>query len=192
MTFGSLVTQYKITAPVLDAWAAVLQAVPTARLLLGNTELDSACNRDYVAARFKQRGIDAARIEFRGRADHRTFVEYYNAIDIALDAFPYNGGTTTMEAIWQGLPVITFDGDRWASRTSASILAGTPLTQFVATDVEGYVQTAINLASDPYVAERLRSLRHSMRGLLMDCPACDTQALANAMEALYREIAVGD
>lgn len=192
VTFGSLATQYKITAPVLDAWAAILRAVGTARLLLGNAELDSACNRDYLAERFTQRGIDAARIEFRGPADHRTFLEYYNLIDVALDTFPYNGGTTTMEAIWQGLPVITFDGDRWASRTSASILAGTHLTEFVANEVEGYVQTAIALAGDPSVADRLRGLRHSMRETLVDCPACDTQALAKAMEALYREIAVGD
>lgn len=191
VTFGSLTTQYKITAGVLDAWAAILEAVPTARLLLGNAELDSACNRDYVAERFARRRIGAARIEFRGRADHREFLEYYNAIDIALDAFPYNGGTTTMEAIWQGLPVIAFDGDRWASRTSASILSGTHLMEFVARDMEGYVQTAIALASDPGVANRLHSLRHSMRESLIECPACDTRALAKAMETLYREIAVG-
>jgi predicted O-linked N-acetylglucosamine transferase (SPINDLY family) len=165
-----------------------LRFVPNSRLLLGNVELDSACNRDYVAQRFSQRGIAADRIEFRGRADHRTFLEYYNAFDVALDAFPYNGGTTTMEAIWQGLPVITYIGDRWASRTSASILAGTRMTEFVATSVDGYVRTAVDLACDPQVAERLRSLRHSMRDSLDECPSCDTWALARAMEALYQQI----
>lgn len=192
VTFGSLVTQYKITAPVLDAWSTILHAVPTAKMLLGNADLDSPSNRDYVAESFQRRGIDAARIEFRGRADHRTFLEYYNAIDIALDAFPYNGGTTTMEAIWQGVPVITFDGDRWAARTSASILAGTHLMKFVASDVDGYAQTAIAQASASNVGQRLRSMRQTMRESLVDCPACDTQSLARAMEALYLEIAVSD
>lgn len=189
VTFGSLVTQYKITAPVLDAWAAILRAVPSACLLLGNADLDSACNRDFVRKRFEARGIDTTRIEYRGRAEHRAFLEYYNAIDVALDAFPYNGGTTTMEAIWQGLPVITFDGDRWASRTSASILAGTHLNEFVSADAAGYVQTAISLANDANIADRLQRLRHSMRAELVDCPACDTAGLARAMESLYRQIA---
>ena len=192
VTFGSLAPQYKLTAPVLDAWAVILQTVPTARLLLGNTALDSACNRDYVADRFTQRGIDATRLELRGHADHRTFLEYYNAIDIALDTFPYNGGTTTMEAIWQGVPVVTFDGDRWASRTSASILARTHLAGFVAADVQGYVRIAVELANDPIVADRLRRLRISMRELLADSAVCDTRALARAMESLYREMAVRD
>lgn len=192
VTFGSLATQYKLTAPVLDAWAMILQAVPTARLLLGNTALDSTCNRDYVFERFTQRGIDTTRLELRGRADHRTFLKYYNEIDIALDTFPYNGGTTTMEAIWQGVPVVTFDGDRWASRTSASILAGTYLTEFVAADVQGYVRIAVDLANDPVVADRLRSQRISMRELLSGSAACDTRALARAMESLYREMVASD
>ncbi len=163
ITFGSLAPLYKMVAPVLDAWAAILRMIPTVRLLLGNTALDSACNRDHVAQRFLTRGIDSARIEFRGCADHRSFLEYYNAIDIALDTFPYNGGTTTMEAIWQGVPVVTYDGDRWASRTSASILTGTTCAEFVAADVESYIQSAITLASDPKIAQRLRTLRHSLR-----------------------------
>ena len=192
VTFGSLATQYKLTAPVLDAWAEILQTVPTARLLLGNSALDSACNRDYVVERFTQRGINATRLELRGRADHRMFLEYYDAIDIALDTFPYNGGTTTMEAIWQGVPMVTFDGDRWASRTSASILARTHLAGFVAADVQGYVRIAVDLTNDPIVSDRLRSLRISMRELLAGSAACDTQALAKAMESLYRKMAVRD
>ncbi len=189
ITFGSLAPLYKMVAPVLDAWGAILQAVGTARLLLANTALDSACNRDYVATRLSTRGIEPARVEFRGRADHRAFLEYYNEIDIALDTFPYNGGTTTMEAIWQGVPVVTFVGDRWVSRTSASIVTGTPCAEFVAADEASYVQTAVALADDPRIAQRLQRLRHTMRASLSDCAVCDTRAFAKAMEALYRKIA---
>ncbi len=187
ITFGCLATQYKISAPVLDAWATILHAVPTSRLLVGNVMLGSVCNRDYLAAQFESRGIERGRVEFRGRAEHRVFLEYYNAIDIALDTFPYNGGTTTMEALWQGVPVVTFAGDRWASRTSASLMRGSPCGSFVAADLAGYQQVAIRLASDPDVGARLQVLRRSLRQALLSCPVCNTESFARAMELLYRD-----
>ena len=185
ITFGSLCSQYKITRPVLDAWTEILRNVATARLILGNASLSSACNRDYVREEFVERGIDAERLKFLGKAPHREFLGYYDSMDIALDAFPYNGGTTTMEAIWQGVPVITFHGDRWASRTSASILAGTHLAQFVASNVDGYIASAIELGNAPDVRDQLRQLRTSSREELLRSPACNTTALARAMEDLY-------
>ncbi len=127
LTFGSLVSQYKITPPVLDAWAEILRRTDGTRLLLANTALRSIHNRSYVLERFTERGVDAERLILEGPAEHFAYLEKYNRIDVALDAFPYNGGTTTMEAIWQGVPVLTFAGDRWASRTSQSLLHETPL-----------------------------------------------------------------
>lgn len=190
VTFGSLVTMYKLTAPVIGAWSEILRAVPESRLLLANAELDSRVNQEFLASRFADCGVDISQIEFRGPAEHRAFLEYYNAIDVALDAFPYNGGTTTMEAIWQGLPVLTFRGDRWASRTSASILAGTHLENFVADGREGYIDSAVSLARTSDLASHLSDLRHSMRSLLVDSPACDTTSLARAMESLFLEVAI--
>lgn len=189
VTFGSLISQYKLTNPVLDAWADILNAVPESRLLLGNVALDSECNREHLQKRLADRGVEPDRIEFRGRATHREFLEYYNSMDIALDAFPYNGGTTTMEAVWQGVPVVTFSGDRWASRTSASILADTHLSDFVAADYDGYISTAVHLASAPDLQSRLTQLRCSMREKLLQSSVCDTPSLATAMETLFQQLA---
>ena len=112
-----------------------------ARLLLANRALKSVHNRSYVADQFSRRGVDTGRIMLCGPAEHLRFLQYYHRVDVALDAFPYNGGTTTMEAIWQGVPVLTFAGDRWSSRTSQSLLRRTHLEEFVAEDIEGMVES---------------------------------------------------
>ena len=96
------------------------------------------------------------RIAKRGRAEHFDFLRAYDRIDIALDTFPYNGGTTTMEALWQGVPVLAFDGDRWAARTSRSLLLAAGLQDWVMPNVESYVQHAITLATDPATPARWR------------------------------------
>jgi predicted O-linked N-acetylglucosamine transferase (SPINDLY family) len=184
LTFGSLVSQYKITPPVLDAWAEILRRTDGTRLLLANTALRSIHNRQYVLDRFTERGIDADRVLLEGPADHYAFLQKYDRIDVALDAFPYNGGTTTMEAIWQGVPVLTFAGDRWASRTSPSLLHDTHLAAFVAKDVRDYVERATQLAQDSTTPRMLAELRRQMRDVLQNSTVCNTRELAQAMERL--------
>ena len=185
LTFGSLASQYKITPAVLDAWADILKRADGSRLLLANPALKSIHNRQYVANQFTQRGVDTNRITLCGPADHLTFLKYYDRIDVALDPFPYNGGTTTMEAIWQGVPVLTYDGDRWASRTSQSLLRRTHLNGFVADAVERMVDLAAHVARSPDTPKHLESLRSHMRPCLQTSPACDTAGLARAMEQFY-------
>ena len=121
-------------------------------------------------------------------AHHITFLRYYERIDVALDAFPYNGGATTMEAIWQGVPVLIFDGDRWASRTSQTLLRRTHLKEFVAGDVEGMIALAVRIAHSPHTAQRLADLRRHMRKNLCASPACDVLGLARAMEQFYATV----
>jgi predicted O-linked N-acetylglucosamine transferase (SPINDLY family) len=191
LTFGSLVSQYKITPGVIDAWAEILRGARHARLLLANSALKSPHNARYVLDLFAARGIDPQRVAIRPPAEHYRFLSYYDETDIALDAFPYNGGTTTMEALWQGVPVLTFDGDRWASRTSASILGNTHLRAFVASDRADYVRKAIELATSPDTPARLAELRTGMRRRLASCSACDGRSLAGNMEALYRGMVAG-
>jgi len=123
-----------------------------------------------------------------GPAEHYRYLQYYDQIDVALDAFPYNGGTTTKEALWQGVPVLTFDGDRWASRTSQTIIRRTPLCEFVASDLSHYVELAVGLAASNKTPEKLRTLRPRMRELLLQSVACDTRRLAGAMEVIYEEV----
>jgi predicted O-linked N-acetylglucosamine transferase (SPINDLY family) len=182
ITFGCLAPQYKITSQVIAAWCRILQQTQGTSLILKNSALGSPSVRQFVHGLFAQNDISPGRIRLEGPADHYQFLQTYDEIDVALDTFPYNGGTTTTEAIWQGVPVVAFSGDRWASRISASILRAGNLGQFVAKDLEDYVSLAIPLANSP---ETLNELRHNMREKLRASPVCDTAAFARNMEQLY-------
>lgn len=182
ITFGSLSAGYKITGPTVALWAAVLRACPGARLLLANRLLDRPGNRDALLARFAAEGIGAERLLLRGGAPHEEYLRLYDEVDIALDTIPYAGGTTTVEALWQGVPFVTLAGDRWASRTSRSVLMAAGFGDWVATDAEGFVALAARLAADPAaLAER----RAAQRRLLAASPAADPSALCRELEALY-------
>jgi len=185
VTFGSLISQYKITEHVIDAWCQILNSSPGSHLLIRNAALGKRSNQQFLRSQFVSRGIADERISLEGPAPHFEFLETYNRIDIALDAFPYNGGTTTIEAIWQGVPVVTYWGDRWVSRTSATLLLATSLDELLAKDLPGYIHLATRLASDP---QKLQTMRQTMRDRVLESKACDTVSFARSMEKLYREI----
>jgi protein O-GlcNAc transferase len=185
LTFGCLAPQYKITEQVIEAWTRILHGSPGSRLVLKNVVLRSPENRIFLQEAFGRLGVLPERLELEGPAEHYAFLEKYAAIDIALDTFPYNGGTTTMEALWQGVPVLTFAGDRWAARISASLLRSTGLSEFVTTDLEDYIRRAAELAQHPDTPRRLAELRRGMRERLSRAPVCDTTAFAAAMERIY-------
>lgn len=185
VTFGSLISQYKITEKVIRSWCKILKATPDSRLLLRNASLGKDTNRRYLLSQFVKRGIPAGRLTMLGPAAHYEFLETYSDIDIALDAFPYNGGTTTTEAIWQGVPVVTYWGNRWVSRTSATLLRSAGLGDLVARDVLAYVHTAVQLANDP---QKLKAMRETMREKLLASDVCDTRAFARSMERIYLDI----
>jgi predicted O-linked N-acetylglucosamine transferase (SPINDLY family) len=188
LTFGSLASQYKITEPVVSAWSAILRGAPEARLLLKNRALDDASTRSFVLRRFVRNGVAPSRIVLEGSAEHTAFLRAYARVDIALDPFPYSGGTTTMEALWQGVPVLTHDGDRWASRTSRSLLLAAGLDEWCTPDLRSYIERAVALAQAPDTPRRLSTLRRSLRARLRDSPACDSAGLARSLEGLYRQI----
>ncbi|MEM9827099.1 MAG: hypothetical protein AAF958_10950 [Planctomycetota bacterium] len=183
VTFGSLVSLYKIHAGLLDSWAKILSRCPGSQLVLGNADLDSPTTRQMIIDHFVNHGIEADRILLRGRAKHYDFLKYYDEIDIALDSFPYNGGTTTTEAIWQGVPVVTFDGDRWASRTSASLLYQTHLKNWIADSLGNSIEHAVQMATRRDRNDYLREMRHTMRDRLLESPVCDALAFTRAMES---------
>jgi predicted O-linked N-acetylglucosamine transferase (SPINDLY family) len=188
ITFGSLCSRYKITPDVIRVWSEILRRCGESRLLLRNADLDNESEQAYLLAQFERHGIARSRVELVGRAEHFEFIETYSRVDIALDTFPYNGGTTTTEAIWQGVPVVAFAGNTWASRTSATILREGDLGDWVAEDLDGYIELAAGWGRDPDAARRLAELRESLRERLRGSSACDTGAFARAMESLYREI----
>ena len=185
MTFGSLTSQYKITNEVVATWSRILQHCPNSSLLLKNKHLKLRATQQFVHNLFATHGVAPERILFEGPEDHYEFLKVYDRIDIALDPFPYNGGTTTTEAIWQGVPVLTFHGDRWASRTSASILRAGGLEEFVARDLEDYVALAVRWGSSAGGRERLGELRRTMRARLSASAVCDTARFARNMEQIY-------
>ena len=184
-TLGCLGSAYKQTRETLDAWAAILRAVPAARLHVANPNLGEGSNRADLLGRLAARGIAEYRVTLAGPAEHFEFLRGYGGIDIALDTFPYNGGTTTTEALWQGVPVLTTEGDRWAGRTSRSLLLAAGLGDWVARDLAGFVATAIALLNDPATPARLATLRGTMRERLLASPACDSSGLCAALEAIY-------
>jgi predicted O-linked N-acetylglucosamine transferase (SPINDLY family) len=185
MTFGCLASQYKITSEVVAAWSRILRQSPTSQLVLKNQVLRSSSTREFLHGLFERNGVARRRVRLEGPSDHMQFLRKYDEIDLSLDTFPYNGGTTTTEAIWQGVPVLSFRGDRWASRTSASILCAAGLGQFVVRDLEEYVSFASRLANSPNTWGRLAELRVGMRSRLLKSSVCDTQMFARHMENLY-------
>jgi predicted O-linked N-acetylglucosamine transferase (SPINDLY family) len=191
ITFGCLGSHYKLTAGVLAAFGRILAAAPGAKLFIKNGALEDASTRADFLRRLQTAGIDAARVTLAGRSEHFAFLEAYAQVDIALDTFPYNGGTTTTEALWQGVPVLSFDGDRWVSRTSKSLLLAAGLDDWLMPDQAAYEARAIALANKPEAPAMLASLRAGMRAKLSASAVCDTAGLCRAMERFYAEISAG-
>jgi protein O-GlcNAc transferase len=191
ITFGCLGSQYKLSDAVLGAWARILKGAPAAGLFIKNRALEDTSTRADLLDRLARHGVDPSRVTLEGHAEHFDFLRAYDRIDIALDTFPYNGGTTTTEALWQGVPVLAFSGDRWAARTSRSLLLAAGLQDWVLPDAESYVQRAIALAADPATPARLATLRGELRDRLRAAPVCDSVGMCRAMEAFYQLAAAG-
>jgi protein O-GlcNAc transferase len=184
VTFGSFNNPAKVSAATFDAWATLLSRLPQARLLLKGAPFADAATRALFLARFAERGVAAERIELvawlPGAAAH---LALYHRVDIALDPFPYNGTTTTCEALWMGVPVVTLRGDRHAGRVGASLLSQIGLTDLIANSVEEYLEIALTLARNP---RRLDDLRRTLRLRIATSPLCDGRAFARKMEAAFR------
>lgn len=189
ITFGCLAPQYKITDQEIAAWAQILAGAPTSILLLKSSCLDDPSNRAAVHARFARDGIAPERVLLEGSAEHYDFLDAYARMDIALDTFPYNGGTTTTEALWQGVPVLAFHGDRWVGRISRSILVAAGLGDWVMPSLDAYVERAIGLALSRATPGRLTELRGRMRERLVASAAYDTTALCRELEVHFRTAA---
>jgi len=187
-TFGSLATLYKITDPVVALWSEILRRTSRTRLVLGCSAFRSEANRAYTRTRFEAAGVSADRLVLLAPKPNREFVRYYSMIDVALDPFPYSGGTTTMEALWQGVPVLTCPGDRWASRTSVSLMYGTPFRNYIARNRDDYLSMAVDLAKDTRSPSRLGRLRHEARKRLRASRVLDGRRLAREMERLFRRV----
>ncbi len=184
LRFGCFNNANKIAASTIALWAEILARVPQAQLALRTMQYRHPTVRADFLKRFADAGVDPARIEFpEWQNDLADAIEDHVAIDIALDPTPYNGTTTTCEALWMGVPVVTLAGDRHSARVGASLLRHAGLGEWVATSPAEYVATAVALAGD---RERLAGLRGTLRGRFSAAPVCDASRLARAIEAACR------
>ncbi len=183
ITFGSLNNLSKVNSALIATWSKILNAVPGSRLLIKNLALSDPSVRQRYLDLFEYHGVARNRVELRSREpSYAKHLATYHEIDIGLDTFPYNGTTTTCEALWMGVPVVTVTGQLHAGRVGHSLLSRVQLPELIAGDCKEYVQIALGLAGDP---ERLHHLRKSLRNRVTQSPLCDGPAFTRELETIY-------
>jgi predicted O-linked N-acetylglucosamine transferase (SPINDLY family) len=180
ITFGCLNNFSKVTQPALDAWRRLLNNVPDSRLILHCGE---GSHRRRIIANFEAAGIPSDRIQFVQRLPVDAYFGQWNQIDIALDPFPYGGGTTTCDALWMGVPLVSLAGQTAVSRGGSSILSTIGLGELVSGDIDQYVEIASVLAMDP---ERLAEMRSGLRQRMQSSPLMDAPAFTRDVEHAFR------
>ncbi|MDD5249700.1 MAG: tetratricopeptide repeat protein [Rhodocyclaceae bacterium] len=183
VTFGCFNNLTKANEAVVRCWAQILRTVADSRLFLKSRQLNDAATRSAVVGRFGAQGIDAGRLILEGSSPRVDYLASYNRVDIALDPFPFPGGTTTVEALWMGVPVLSRAGDRFISRAGESILRTAGLPDWIARDDADYVAKAASFAA---AAENLAQLRSTLRPRFLASPLCDAPRFARNLEAAFR------
>lgn len=186
ITFGSFNNYKKLTDEVLELWAKLLLAVDGSHLVLKAGRLKVSAVRERIQTFFEQRGIDAARVQLLPPDDsYAQHMGQYGLMDIALDAFPYCGTTTTCEALWMGVPVVTLAGNDHRSRVGVSQLSAMGLEELIAADKDGYVAIVARLAQDrPLLGE----LRAGMRDRFRASPLMDYEGYTRELESVYEDL----
>ena len=182
VTFGSLNNFAKVNDGVLALWARVLEAGKGSRLVMLCPE---GRTRERVRAFFGARGIATERVEMVGVVSRWEYLRHYQRIDLGLDPFPYNGMTTTCDALWMGAPVLTWPGKMPASRAGLSILSCVGLGELAADSEDGYVRMAMEQAGN---LPRLAGWRSTLRARMLASPLMDAPRFAGNVEAAYRSL----
>lgn len=182
VVFGSFNHLAKLSPRTVALWAEVLAGTPGSRLVLCALGLSDAGVRDRIRRRFGAVGVDPGRVELRPpQWNTGAFLSQYADVDIALDPLPFSGGSTTMQALWQGVPVVSCPGERMATRTSLSLLKAAGLEDLAPDDPVQFVAAAVGLAQD---VDRRRALRMELRERLQDGGICDTRRFASDFSSL--------
>lgn len=183
-TFGSFNAARKINPGLIALWARLLASVPGSRLILKSFDFAASGAVDRIRAEFDRHSIHPDRLTFmaatKSLGEH---LALYSQMDVALDAYPYHGTTTTCEALWMGVPVVTLAGNTHAGRVGVSLLTNAGVPELIARDEDGYVALAESLVSD---AARLRAYRENLRGQLASSPICDAVGFAERFGAMLR------
>jgi predicted O-linked N-acetylglucosamine transferase (SPINDLY family) len=182
ITFGYLGNFCKVNATALRLWAAILRATDRSRLLLLAPE---GSHRQRVMDVFAEEDVDSSRVSFALPCKRAEYLRYYDCVDIELDTTPYNGHTTSLDALWMGAPVVTLVGKTVAGRAGLSQARNLGLTDLVANSPEEYVRIAADLAAD---RSRLGSLRGELRDRMRQSPLTDARKFTRGVEAAYEQM----
>ncbi|MSQ67322.1 MAG: tetratricopeptide repeat protein [Gammaproteobacteria bacterium] len=183
ISFGSFNSYAKIGPRVVALWAAVLRALPNARLVMITVPAGDA--QELLWQEFARLEIPRERVALHERLPRAAYVKLFSEVDIALDPFPCNGGTTTCDALWMGLPVVALQGDTFLSRASLSVLTAAGCAEFSARDERAYVERCVGLAAD---WDALSTLRHGLRARLSASALLNAPAFARDIELAYRHM----
>lgn len=179
ITFGCFNNITKIDDAVVALWARVLARVANSRLILKSSRFKDDSIREFTRQRFAAHGIDGGRLVLQDASERAAYLESFNQIDIALDPFPFTGGTTSIDGLWMGVPLITLRGDRMIARQGESILQNLGLQDWIAEDGNAYVELAAIKGADVVV---LAQLRAGLRIRLLASPLCDAERFARNLE----------
>ncbi len=183
ITFGCFNNLNKMGDAVVALWARVLSAVPNSRLFLKARQLYQPPVRESVFEQFGRHGIDPARLILEGPESRANYLAAYNRVDMALDPFPYTGGTTTAEALWMGVPVLTLSGQHFLNRQGVGLLMNAGLPEWIACDPDDYVSRAVAHAGN---LEKLAGLRMRLREQVLASPVFDAARFASHLDAALR------
>lgn len=183
ITFGSFNAVHKHTDEVIALWSRVLHAVPGSKMILKSQAfMDEEAKSEYVA-RFERNGVSRDRLELRLKSPHPKMLAEYGDIDISLDTFPYNGGATTCEALWMGVPVVTLEGATPIGRQTKGFLYAIGYQELIGSSPDEFVAIAVRLAAD---TERLAEIRSGLRSAMSQSMLCDGRLFADNLEMAFK------
>ena len=185
VTFGCFGSGGKIGDALVALWAEILKRAPGSMLFLRNRQLTPDDNRQFMIDRFRRHGIEKGRLRLMGGASHATLLKSYDEVDISLDTWPYCGGNTIAEPIWQGVPVVTLKGNRFSGRYGASLVAASGCPELISGTPGEYVNLAVRLSEQP---DRLDYYRANLRKLSRESSLVDAKRFARNLSAAFVEM----
>jgi protein O-GlcNAc transferase len=186
ITFGSFNNFSKMNAAIVELWSKLLHRVPNSQLLIKARSLNDPATRQRLLNAFADQGIAAERIQLHpGQPKIADHLQVYGRVDIALDTYPYHGTTTTCEALWMGVPVVTLAGNRHISRVGVSILNNIGLPELIAKTSDEYVEIAAKLAND---RQGLAEMRATIRQRMLASPLMDAVKMTRNIETAYQQM----
>lgn len=185
VTFGCFNNSAKLNDAVFDVWAEILRELPETQMILKWRTFQDPAMREKVWGAFAHRGVERSRIELRGASFHKEMLSEYGDIDIALDPFPFSGGITSCEALYLGVPVVTWPQSRVVSRQTLAFLSVIGMPELAAADAKDYIRIAVALAQD---SGRLLKLRKTLRKKLTDSPLCDVAGFTKCLEDVFFDL----